>query len=78
VKAAGFEVERLFTTFIEEFAGHLPLLKFLEANWYDPSNRGVLRKSVPNCLSIDIADVFHNISCFQSSLAARAYGFILH
>ena len=38
--AAGFEVKHLFTTFIEEFSSHLPLLKFLEANGYDPENRG--------------------------------------
>jgi SAM-dependent methyltransferase len=40
VKAAGFEVQQLFTTFIEEFASHLPLLKFLEENGYDTENRG--------------------------------------
>lgn len=40
VKAAGFEVVQLFTTFIEEFSSHLPLLKFLEENGYDTENRG--------------------------------------
>lgn len=40
VKAAGFEVTRLFTTFIEEFATHRPLLLFLEENGYDAENRG--------------------------------------
>jgi len=40
VKAAGFEVTQLFTTFIEEFASHLPLLKFLAENGYDTENRG--------------------------------------
>ncbi len=40
VKSAGFEVTRLFTTFIEEFNSHLPLLKFLEENGYDTENRG--------------------------------------
>jgi SAM-dependent methyltransferase len=40
VKAAGFEVQQLFTTFIGEFASHLPLLKFLEANGYNTENRG--------------------------------------
>lgn len=40
VKAAGFEVQQLFTTFIEEFSSHLPLLKFLEENGYDTENRG--------------------------------------
>jgi SAM-dependent methyltransferase len=40
VQAAGFEVVQLFTTFIDEFASHRPLLKFLEANGYDPENRG--------------------------------------
>jgi SAM-dependent methyltransferase len=39
-KAAGFEVQKLFTTFIEEFSSHRPLLKFLEASGYDPENRG--------------------------------------
>jgi SAM-dependent methyltransferase len=40
VRAAGFEVQQLFTSFIAEFASHLPLLKFLEANGYDTENRG--------------------------------------
>jgi SAM-dependent methyltransferase len=40
LKAAGFEVKQLFTTFIEEFSSHLPLLKFLEENGYDTENRG--------------------------------------
>ena len=40
VKAAGFEVLSLFTTFIPEFASHLPMLKLLEENGYDPQNRG--------------------------------------
>ena len=40
VKAAGFEVKQLFTTFVEEFSSHLPLLKFLEKNGYDTANRG--------------------------------------
>jgi SAM-dependent methyltransferase len=40
VRAAGFEVTRLFTTFIDEFASHLPLLKFLAENGYDTENRG--------------------------------------
>jgi SAM-dependent methyltransferase len=40
VRAAGFEVARLFTTFIEEFASFLPLLNFLEENGYDTRNRG--------------------------------------
>jgi SAM-dependent methyltransferase len=40
VRAAGFEVTRLFTTHIGEFASHLPLLKFLEENGYDTENRG--------------------------------------
>lgn len=39
-KAAGFEVTKLFTTFIDEFSSHLPLLKFLEDSGYDPENRG--------------------------------------
>jgi SAM-dependent methyltransferase len=40
VKAAGFEVTKLFTTFIDEFKTHLPLLKFLAENGYDTENRG--------------------------------------
>ena len=40
VKAGGFEVVQLFTTFIEEFATHLPLLRLLEANGYSTDNRG--------------------------------------
>jgi SAM-dependent methyltransferase len=40
VKAAGFEVERLFTTFLEEYDSHLPLLTLLEANGYSTENRG--------------------------------------
>lgn len=40
VKAAGFEVTRLFTTFIEEFSSHLPLLDFLAEHGYDTENRG--------------------------------------
>ena len=40
VKAAGFEVVQLFTTFIDEFSSHRPLLKFLEENGWNPENRG--------------------------------------
>jgi SAM-dependent methyltransferase len=40
VRAAGFEVLQLFTTFIPEFASHLPLLKLLEEHGFDPENRG--------------------------------------
>ena len=40
VKAAGFEVELLFTTFIDEFAEHRGLLKFLAVNGYSTENRG--------------------------------------
>jgi SAM-dependent methyltransferase len=40
VKAAGFEVTQLFTTFIEEFASHRPLVDFLAENGYDTENRG--------------------------------------
>jgi SAM-dependent methyltransferase len=54
VKAAGFEVKQLFTTFIEEYATHLRLLPFLEACGYDTKNRGeqswcvaVKRSSLP-------------------------------
>ncbi len=38
--AAGFEVTRLFTTHIGEFASHLPLLHFLAENGFDTENRG--------------------------------------
>jgi SAM-dependent methyltransferase len=54
VKAAGFEVLRLFTTFIDEFATHRPLLKLLEDNGYPTEDRGeqswcvaVKRKELP-------------------------------
>jgi len=40
LQAAGFEVVQLFTTFIREFATHLPLLNLLEANGYSTENRG--------------------------------------
>jgi hypothetical protein len=40
VQAAGFEVVQLFTTFIGEFATHLPLLNLLEAHGYSTENRG--------------------------------------
>jgi SAM-dependent methyltransferase len=40
MKAAGFEVEKLFTTHIGEFSSHLPLLKFLEENGYSTEHRG--------------------------------------
>ncbi len=40
VRAAGFEVQRLFTTFIEEFASHRPLLKLLAENGYATEDRG--------------------------------------
>jgi SAM-dependent methyltransferase len=40
VKAAGFEISQLFTTFIEDFASHLPLLKLLEEHGYNTENRG--------------------------------------
>lgn len=54
VKAAGFEPARLFTTFIEEYSSHLPLLKFLEEHGFSTENRGeqtwclaVKRSSLP-------------------------------
>jgi len=54
VKAAGFEITQLFTTFIEEFSTHQRLLPFLEANDYSTENRGeqswclaVKRSSLP-------------------------------
>ncbi len=40
VKAAGFEVELLFTTFIDEFSEHRQLLRFLALNGYSTENRG--------------------------------------
>ena len=40
VKAAGFEVERLFTTFIDEFSEHRQMLRFLALNGYSTENRG--------------------------------------
>ncbi len=54
VRAAGFEVEQLFTTFIDEFSTHRPLLEFLAASGYNAENRGeqswclaVKRSSLP-------------------------------
>jgi SAM-dependent methyltransferase len=54
VKSAGFEVKELFTTFIEEFSTHRPLLKLLEENGYNAEERGeqswclaVKRSSLP-------------------------------
>lgn len=40
VRAAGFEVAKAFTSFIDEFATYRPLLGFLAANGYDTQNRG--------------------------------------
>ena len=41
IEAAGFEIERLFTTPIEEYALHAELLRpLLEANGYSAENRG--------------------------------------
>lgn len=40
VKAAGFEIVRLFTTFIEEYSSHQPLLKLLAEHGYSTENRG--------------------------------------
>lgn len=40
VKAAGFEVTRLFTTFIGEFGSHLPLLNLLAEHGYSTEDRG--------------------------------------
>ena len=40
VRAAGFEVARLFTTHIDEYASHLPLLNLLRANGYSTELRG--------------------------------------
>lgn len=40
MRAAGFEVQSLFTTFIPEFSTHLPLLHFLMDNGFDVTNRG--------------------------------------
>jgi len=40
VKAAGFEVDKLFTTFIEEFAHHRPIATLLREHGYETENRG--------------------------------------
>jgi len=40
MKAAGFEIEQLFTTFLEEYESHRPLLELLEASGYNTENRG--------------------------------------
>ncbi len=54
VKSAGFEIVRAFTTFLPDFASHLPLLKLLEEHGYNAENRGeqtwclaVKRSSLP-------------------------------
>ena len=53
VKAAGFEVNQLFTTFIGDFSSHLPLLKFLEESGYDTEKRG----EQSWCLAVKRADL---------------------
>jgi SAM-dependent methyltransferase len=40
VKSAGFEIEKLFTSYLEEYAGHKPLLNLLAANGFNTENRG--------------------------------------
>jgi SAM-dependent methyltransferase len=40
VEAAGFEIQRLFTTTIEEYAPHRDLLPLLEQHGYSTENRG--------------------------------------
>lgn len=40
VKAAGFQIEQLFTTFIGEFSTHRSLLRFLSVNGYSVEHRG--------------------------------------
>ncbi len=40
MKAAGFQIQRLFTTFIDEFATHRPILQLLEDNGYPTEDRG--------------------------------------
>jgi SAM-dependent methyltransferase len=40
VKSAGFELVKLFTSTIDEYALHVPLLNFLLANGYQTENRG--------------------------------------
>jgi SAM-dependent methyltransferase len=40
VRAAGFEVRQLFTTYLPEYSMHLPYLEILEQNGFNPENRG--------------------------------------
>ncbi|MDE3196524.1 MAG: methyltransferase domain-containing protein [Acidobacteriota bacterium] len=40
VRAAGFEVNKLFTTHISEWATHLRLIRFLQVNGYSAEHRG--------------------------------------
>jgi len=40
IQAAGFEIERLFTTPMEEYNAHHALVKLLEANGYSTEDRG--------------------------------------
>jgi SAM-dependent methyltransferase len=54
VECAGFETERLFTTYLDEYQGHRHLLRLLEQNGYSLRDRGeqtwcvaVKRSSLP-------------------------------
>ena len=40
LKCAGFEIETLFTTHIEEYSSHLPLLRLLKENGFSTEDRG--------------------------------------
>ncbi|HVW87355.1 MAG TPA: methyltransferase domain-containing protein [Bryobacteraceae bacterium] len=40
IEASGFEIEWLFTTHLEEYAGHLPLIELLKERGYSTDNRG--------------------------------------
>ncbi len=40
VKAGGFEIVQLFTTFIEEYSSHQALLEFIEQSGFNTENRG--------------------------------------
>ncbi len=39
-ESAGFEIQQLFTTFIDDFATHRPLLQLLEDYGYPTEDRG--------------------------------------
>ncbi len=56
VKAGGFEVCSLFTTFIDVFSSHRPLLRLLAENGYSTENRGEQTVSGAEAVKSGLAD----------------------